>query len=138
MTITIRTEAEIDRAASEFLAAARKWRHIALRSPMGGGKTTFTAALCRVLGVSDEVSSPTFSIINEYAGADGDPIFHFDFYRIETEAEALDLGLDEYFDSGALCLMEWPDNVAPLLPDDTLDVFINVADDGSRIISFNP
>lgn len=135
MNITIRTEKDIDRAAREFLDAADGRRLIAFHAPMGAGKTTFTSALCRALGVSDDVSSPTFSIINEYRDAHDRPVYHFDFYRIDSEAQALDLGLDEYFDSGALCLMEWPENAEAFLPEETLHVRITVADDGSRIIT---
>lgn len=137
MKITIANESEIDRAAREFLKAIGDRRHIAFRAPMGAGKTTFTSALCRVLGVADDVNSPTFSIINEYRDSRGGTVFHFDFYRIEDSAQAFDLGLDEYFGSGALCLMEWPENVGEFLPDDTLDVEIGVGDGGERTISFD-
>lgn len=137
MKITITTENDIDRAAREFLDAIGDSRHIAFRAPMGAGKTTFTSALCRALGVADDVSSPTFSIINEYRDAADRPVYHFDFYRIDDDAQALDLGLDEYFDSDALCLMEWPENVDAFLPDDTLFVEISVGADGSRTITFN-
>lgn len=136
MRITIANESETGRAAREFLDALGGRCHVALRAPMGAGKTTLTAAVCRELGVTDDVTSPTFSIINEYVDREGNPVYHFDFYRIDTEAQALDLGLDEYFDSGALCLMEWPENVEAFLPDDTLDVTISVADDGTRTITF--
>lgn len=136
MTIIIENEADIDRAAREFIEALGDRRHVAFIAPMGAGKTTFTSALCRTLGVSDDVSSPTFSIINEYRDRDDNPVFHFDFYRIDSDAAAIDLGLDEYFDSDALCFMEWPENVEAYLPDDTLRVSISVADDGSRIIDF--
>ena len=136
MRITIANESETGRAAREFLESLGTRRHVALRAPMGVGKTTLTAAVCRELGVTDDVTSPTFSIINEYVDREGNPVYHFDFYRIDTEAQALDLGLDEYFDSGALCLMEWPENVEGFLPDDTLDVTISVADDGTRTITF--
>lgn len=136
MRITIANESETGRAAREFLDALDGRRHVALRAPMGAGKTTLTAAVCRELGVTDDVTSPTFSIINEYVDREGNPVYHFDFYRIDTEAQALDLGLDEYFDSGALCLMEWPENVEAFLPDDTLDVTISVADDATRTITF--
>lgn len=132
MTIKISSENEIDRAAAEFLKALGNEKHIAFHAPMGAGKTTFISALCRALGVSDDVSSPTFSIINEYRTSEGKPIYHFDFYRIEDRREAMDLGLDDYFDSGALCLMEWPENVADFLPDDTVNVEIRVNDKGER------
>lgn len=129
MNIKIRGEEDIDRAAKEFLDAVEGHRHIAFHGAMGAGKTTFVAGLCRALGVTDDVSSPTFSIINEYRDADDRPIYHFDFYRIEDLREAADLGLDDYFDSGSLCLMEWPENVADFLPDDTLHVEIIVEED---------
>lgn len=131
-------EGELDRAAREFLVAVGERRHIAFHAPMGAGKTTFVSAVCHALGAEDDVSSPTFSIINEYRDREGRPIFHFDFYRIDDDAQALDLGLDEYFDSDALCLMEWPENACRFLPDDTLDVCIDVADDGTREITFKP
>ena len=134
-TITIAEEASLGDAARAFLEAVGDRRHIAFHAPMGAGKTTLTAAICRELGVTDDVSSPTFSIINEYEDRRGEKIYHFDFYRIETEAQALDLGLDEYFDSGALCLMEWPENVEGLLPDDTLHVEIKPLPDGSRMLN---
>ena len=85
---------------------------------------------------SDAVSSPTFAIVNEYRAASGEPVYHFDFYRITKLEEALDIGLYDYLDSGALCLMEWPGNIAPLLPEETLEVSIEVADDGSRTLSW--
>ena len=124
MKITIPALSEIDRVAGEFLSAIGSRRHVAFHAPMGGGKTTFIAALCRALGVEDDVNSPTFSIINEYRTKENSPVFHFDFYRIDDDRQACDLGLDEYFDSGALCLMEWPENVEAFLPDDTLHVEI--------------
>ena len=135
MKIEITGEADIDRAARQFLDAAGSARHIAFYAPMGAGKTTFTAALCRALGVTDDVNSPTFSIINEYRDREGSPVYHFDFYRIETPAHAAELGLDDYFESGALCLMEWPEIVEDFLPDDTLRVDISVNPDGSRILT---
>ena len=126
---------DLDRAAAEFLATVGDRRLIAFYAPMGAGKTTFTAALCRRLGVDGEaVSSPTFAIVNEYRTAAGDSIYHFDFYRIDHPAEALDIGLYDYLDSGALCLMEWPENIEPLLPEETLRVHIRVEADGSRTL----
>ncbi|MDE7180459.1 MAG: tRNA (adenosine(37)-N6)-threonylcarbamoyltransferase complex ATPase subunit type 1 TsaE [Muribaculaceae bacterium] len=134
MEIRIATEAETDAAAGRLLAALGERRHVALLGEMGAGKTTLTAAVGRLLGVADEVTSPTFSIINEYRDRDDEPVYHFDFYRIDTPEEALDLGLDEYFDSGALCIMEWPLKVAEFLPDDIVPVTIRVEADGSRTI----
>ena len=136
-TIVITSLSEIDAAAQEFLRRIGDRRLVAFYAPMGAGKTTFITALCRVLGVrSDAVSSPTFAIVNEYRAASGEPVYHFDFYRITKLEEALDIGLYDYLDSGALCLMEWPGNIALLLPEETLEVSIEVADDGSRILSW--
>lgn len=135
--ITIPRLEEIDSAARRFLKETAGHRLIAFHAPMGAGKTTFTAALCRAKGVrEDAVSSPTFAIVNEYRTADGEPLFHFDFYRITRLEEALDIGLYDYLDSGCLCLMEWPENVEGLLPEDTLHVDIAVAEDGSRVLTW--
>ena len=135
--IVIPSLSEIDAAAEEFLRRIGDRRLVAFYAPMGAGKTTFTTALCRRLGVrADAVSSPTFAIINEYRAADGEPVFHFDFYRINNPEEALDIGLYDYLDSGALCLMEWPENIEDLLPPETLRVRIDVARDGVRTLSW--
>ena len=128
---------DLERAAKEFLEAIGGNTLIAFYAPMGAGKTTFTTALCKALGVQeDAVSSPTFAIVNEYRGGLAQPIFHFDFYRIENPAEALDIGLYDYLDSGYLCLMEWPENIEGLLPEETLKVSISVQPDGSRMVSW--
>lgn len=128
---------EIDSTAREFLRLARGHDIIAFHAPMGAGKTTFIKAMCDCLGVDgDAVASPTFAIVNEYATASGDTIYHFDFYRIAREEEALDIGLYDYLDSGSLCLIEWPENIAALLPEETLMVDITVGEDGSRTVSW--
>lgn len=128
---------DLERAAREFLEAIGKNTLIAFYAPMGAGKTTFTTAICKALGVQeDAISSPTFAIVNEYRGGVGQPIYHFDFYRIERPEEALDIGLYDYLDSGDLCLMEWPENIEGLLPEETLRVQIAVNPDGSRTVSW--
>ena len=128
---------DLDRAAGEFLEAVGGHRLIAFYAPMGAGKTTFTTAVCKRLGVhEDAVSSPTFAIVNEYRAASGEPVYHFDFYRIERLEEAYDIGLYDYLDSGCLCLMEWPENIGELLPEETLKVHITVHPDGSRTLSW--
>ena len=125
---------DLDRAAGEFLEKIGENTLVALFAPMGSGKTTFTTAVCRVLGVTDPVGSPTFAIVNEYMRADGDPMYHFDFYRINKLQEAVDIGLYDYLDSGYLCMMEWPENIEELLPEETLKVHIQVNPDQSRTI----
>ena len=128
---------DLDRAAETFLKETEEHSLIAFYAPMGAGKTTFTTAVCKALGVQeDAVSSPTFAIVNEYRGGQGQPIFHFDFYRIDEPAEALDIGLYDYLDSGELCLMEWPENIEGLLPEETLKVHISVQADGSRLLTW--
>ena len=128
---------DLDRAAEEFLKGIGEHRLIALYGSMGAGKTTFTTAVCKRLGVQeDAVSSPTFSIVNEYRTGLGEPMYHFDFYRIERLEEAYDIGLYDYLDSGCLCLMEWPENIEDLLPEETLKVRIAVNPDGSRTLSW--
>lgn len=125
---------EIAQAAQAFIDAMDGRRIFAFYGAMGAGKTTFIRALCRALGVEDTVTSPTFAIVNEYATSEGEPIYHFDFYRIRRLSEAYDMGCEEYFQSGHLCLIEWPELIEELLPDDTLRVRITIADDGSRSI----
>lgn len=128
---------DLERAAREFLEAIGNHTLIAFYAPMGAGKTTFTTAICKVLGVKeDAISSPTFAIVNEYRSGNGEPVYHFDFYRIERPEEALDIGLYDYLDSGCLCLMEWPENIEALLPEETLRVHISVNPDDSRTVSF--
>ncbi len=133
--IIIKDLADIDRAAEEFLREIGDNRLIAFFAPMGAGKTTFTSAICRRLGGrEDAVSSPTFAIVNEYRTASGEMMYHFDFYRITKTSEALDIGFYDYVDSGCLCIMEWPENVEEILPEETLKVYIRVNQDNSRTV----
>jgi tRNA threonylcarbamoyladenosine biosynthesis protein TsaE len=103
---------------------------------MGAGKTTFIKAVCEELGVEDVITSPTFAIVNEYTDGQGDPIYHFDFYRIKKLDEVFDMGYEDYIDSGHLCLMEWPELIEDILPDDATKVTIKVNEDGSRTLEF--
>ena len=136
-SIAIHGLEQLPAAAEQFLSEIGGNRLIAFYAPMGAGKTTFTTAICHALGVRDDaVSSPTFAILNEYRTASGEPVFHFDFYRINRLTEALDLGLYDYLDSGCLCLMEWPENIEELLPEETLKVHITVQPDGSRLVTW--
>lgn len=134
MEITIRNTADLDRAAAEFLEKIGDSKLVAFFAPMGAGKTTFTTAICRALGVTDPVGSPTFAIVNEYMRADGEPMYHFDFYRINKLQEAVEIGLYDYLDSGCLCVMEWPENIEELLPEDTLKVYFTINPDQSRTL----
>ena len=136
-SIIIKDLNDLDRAAEDFLKEIGDRRIIAFYAPIGAGKTTFTTAICHRLGVKeDAVSSPTFAIINEYKTKSGEPMYHFDFYRINKESEALDIGFYDYIDSGSLCIMEWPENIEKLLPEETLRVFISVNQDESRTVSW--
>ena len=127
----------LEAAAKEFLKEIGDNRLVALYGAMGAGKTTFTTAVCKALGVEeDAISSPTFAIVNEYRSRSGESIFHFDFYRINKPAEALDIGLYDYLDSGCLCIMEWPENIEDLLPEETLKVSVTVSPSGSRILQW--
>ncbi len=135
--IIIRDLSDLPRAAQAFLEAVRGHSLLAFYAPMGAGKTTFITAVCKALGVQeDAISSPTFAIVNEYRGGGGQPLFHFDFYRMERPEEALDIGLYDYLDSGCMCLMEWPENIEPLLPEETLRIHICVNPDGSRTLTW--
>ena len=101
---------------------------------MGVGKTTFIKEICQQLGILDNISSPTFSLVNEYQTSKKEKVFHFDFYRIEEEEEALDIGIEEYFDSDAWCLVEWPENIENLLPLDAAQIHLSILDDEQRNI----
>jgi tRNA threonylcarbamoyladenosine biosynthesis protein TsaE len=125
----------LDAAAAEFLEAVGDERLIAFYGHLGAGKTTFIKALCDRLGVEDNVCSPTFTIVNEYQAASGEPVYHFDFYRVDSLKEAADLGLEEYFYSGSFCFMEWPEKIADLLPEETVEVRIEPLDEVTRRIS---
>lgn len=127
---------DLPRAAGSFLEAKGNASVVAFYGQMGAGKTTFITALCAALGVRDVVNSPTFTIVNEYRAQSGESVYHFDFYRINRLSEATDIGLYEYFDSGSLCLIEWPEMIEELLPDDTLKVRIEVVDENMRKLTF--
>ena len=102
---------------------------------MGAGKTTLIQNICRVLGVVDTTTSPTFSIVNEYRDRNDESIYHFDFYRIKDETEAMDIGVEEYFDSGKLCLVEWPEKIPSLIPNQYLSIIISLETQTSRKIT---
>lgn len=136
--INIPNISALPKAAEEFLGALGSRRVVALLAPMGTGKTTFTSALCKALGVEDTTTSPTFAIINEYYSTKWEePIYHFDFYRLRDLDEARAIGLEDYLYSGHLCLLEWPEIVEPLLPDDVTVVRLEELPDGSRRLTID-
>ncbi len=130
--------ADLPAAASVLIEEAENEPVILFEGQMGAGKTTLIKELCRQLGVKDNVSSPTFSLVNEYVGADGNLIYHFDFYRLNEEREALDIGALEYFDSGRVCLIEWPSMIPNLLPEHYLLVTLQPDAEGQvRTMTIN-
>ncbi|MDD2595211.1 MAG: tRNA (adenosine(37)-N6)-threonylcarbamoyltransferase complex ATPase subunit type 1 TsaE [Bacteroidales bacterium] len=134
--IIINGAGDLERAAKVFLSKIGNHSIIAFYGSMGAGKTTFITALCKMLRVKDIVTSPTFTIVNEYRTQAGRPIYHFDFYRINKLSEAMDIGLYEYFDSDGLCLIEWPEMIEELLPEETLKISILVDDVDTRTLLF--
>ena len=136
--ITIKDIDHIHEAAHQFISEVLPGHGVvAFYGKMGAGKTTFIKALCEALGVEDVITSPTFAIVNEYTTSEGNPIYHFDFYRIRRLEEVYDMGYEDYFyDPQALCLIEWPELIEELLPDDALRVSISEQPDGRRIISW--
>lgn len=137
MTLRIKSLSEIGQTAQQFIREMGEKRIFAFHGSMGAGKTTFIKAVCEELGVRDVINSPTFAIVNEYKSGQGESIYHFDFYRIESPQEALDFGCEEYFYSRAYCFIEWPERIASLLPDDAVDVYILETEDGSRLVEMN-
>ncbi|MCI5580153.1 MAG: tRNA (adenosine(37)-N6)-threonylcarbamoyltransferase complex ATPase subunit type 1 TsaE [Phocaeicola plebeius] len=137
MTIHITSLETIREAARQFIAAMGDNTVFAFYGKMGAGKTTFIKALCEELGVTDVINSPTFAIVNEYrSDTTGELIYHFDFYRIRKLEEVYDMGYEDYFYSGALCFIEWPELVEEVLPGDAVSVRIDEEADGSRSLTF--
>ena len=134
MEIRINNLDSIREAAREFISMIGDHRVFAFYGSMGAGKTTFVKAICEELGVEDVITSPTFAIINEYSGRDG-VIYHFDFYRIKKLEEVYDMGYEDYFYSGALCFIEWPELIEDVLPEDAVKVRITENADGSRSVT---
>lgn len=136
--ITVNSLQELPDAARRFINAMGDRTVVALHGEMGAGKTTFINALCKELGVeTDPTTSPTFALVNEYrSDTTAELIYHFDLYRLESLDEAIDMGIEDYLDCGALCLIEWPDIIDPMLPDDTIDLHITENPDGSRLLAW--
>ena len=143
MDIIIKDIEHIREAAREFINQIGDRRVFAFYGKMGAGKTTFVKAICEELGVDDVITSPTFAIINEYtidklqtSNIKHQSIYHFDFYRIKKIEEVYDMGYEDYFYSGALCFIEWPELIEDILPDDAVHVNITEQEDGSRLVTF--
>lgn len=130
--IVIDSPKDLDQVAEALIAALDGRSVVAFCGPMGAGKTTLISAIMEYLGSADTVTSPTFALVNQYYTASQDPVYHFDFYRINSLAEAFDMGYEEYFYSGDLCLVEWPERVEELLPDDVMIVRIEPLDETIR------
>ena len=132
MEITIKSLDTIQEAAKEFINRMGEGKVFAFYGKMGAGKTTFIKALCETLGVKDIITSPSFSLINEYTDGKGNSIYHFDFYRIKKLEEVYDMGYEDYFYSGNLCLLEWPELIEEILPENVIKVTIEEQADGTR------
>ncbi len=133
-TIKINSLQEIGAVATEFIRLTKQKRLFALYGEMGVGKTTFIKAVCKALKVEDVVSSPTFSIVNEYHTSRNQTIYHFDFYRIKHIEEVYDFGYEDYFYTQAICFMEWPEKIEEILPEETLKLHFKEEENGSRSI----
>ncbi|MDO4737182.1 MAG: tRNA (adenosine(37)-N6)-threonylcarbamoyltransferase complex ATPase subunit type 1 TsaE [Bacteroidales bacterium] len=136
MEIRVKSIDGIVEAAKAFVDAMGEKRIFAFYGKMGVGKTTFIKAVCEEMGVEDVINSPTFAIVNEYVDGRGEPVYHFDFYRIMKEQEVLDIGYEDYVYSGNVCFMEWPELIEGLLPADVVKVTIQEEEDGGRTIMF--
>ena len=135
--IEIESRSELPKVAEAVLGELRGRSVVLFRGPMGAGKTTLISRIAAALGAEDTVTSPTFALVNQYEGEGGRRIYHFDFYRINNVEEALDLGYEEYFYSGELCLVEWPEKIEPLLPEDAMTVTITVGEDEHRCFTID-
>lgn len=136
MEIQVNNLSDLPAVAQKLIYFAGDEKIFIFEGHMGAGKTTFIKAFCKALGVSHVVSSPTYSIVNEYPGSNGN-IYHFDFYRIKDIREAYDLGYEEYFYGGDICLIEWPERVEELLPDEYIKVEIKALDESQRVFKFS-
>ena len=138
MTIPNYNEDELQEVARKLIGNFRHLKVWCFYAEMGAGKTTLTKAICKELGVRDEMSSPTFSIVNEYMTDKAEDIYHFDFYRLKDIEEAMDIGVEDYLFSGKLCLLEWPEIIEPLLPDEYLQISIKLVGDNTRSLTAQP
>ncbi|MGE5420416.1 MAG: tRNA (adenosine(37)-N6)-threonylcarbamoyltransferase complex ATPase subunit type 1 TsaE [Chloroflexota bacterium] len=137
MKLEIRDKKQLPHAARELLKHADNRRIVAFYGPMGSGKTTIIKAVCKELGAADIVSSPTFTLVNEYKTTGGESVFHIDFYRIKKQEEVFDFGIEEYLTGESWCFMEWPELVEEILPPGMIRVKINVGEDGKRTLNIS-
>lgn len=135
MELAVKSTNELHNAAEQLIRFAGNEKIFLFYGDMGGGKTTLIKSLCECLGVKEPATSPTFSIVNEYVGTN-DKIYHFDFYRLKKQEEALDMGYEEYFYSGSYCFIEWPEKIADLIPDHYIRIEIKVLTDTGRQLTF--
>ena len=136
MEIIISDKSLLQESAKKFLSLTSGRKIFAFFGLMGAGKTTIIKAICEALGAKDIVTSPTFTIVNEYLTYSGESVYHIDFYRIKNTEEVFDFGIEEYLGSGSYCFMEWPELVEGILPPETVKVRITVDDDEQRILKF--
>ena len=134
--IEIDSLSSLEDVARQIIQSLGERNVVLFRGEMGAGKTTLISRIVEALGAGDNVTSPTFALVNQYEGTER-RIYHFDFYRIERIEEVFDFGYEEYFYSGDLCLVEWPEKIEPLLPEDAMEVYITVGDDECRVFEFD-
>ena len=137
MILLLKNISDLDATAKMFIEKMGNKKVFAFYGEMGAGKTTFITAACKAMGVTEILTSPTFSLVNEYKTANDKPIFHFDFYRIKNIEEAYDFGYEDYFYSGNVCFIEWPELIESLLPEDVVKVRIEVDENEQRLISID-
>lgn len=135
MKLTVKNKSELPQAARDFISKMGDNTVFALYGKMGVGKTTFIKAICEEMGVDDTINSPTFAIVNEYRSQTAELIYHFDFYRINKIEEVYDFGYEDYFFSGSICFIEWPELIEDLLPADSVRVYLEETEEGDRTIS---
>ena len=137
MNLHLNNLSDLDYVAQKFVNKMDNRKVFAFYGEMGAGKTTLIKAICKAMGVTETITSPTFSLVNEYKDDDDNPIYHFDFYRIKNIEEAFDFGYEDYFYSGNICFVEWPELIESLLPTEVVEVIIKVDKNGQRLISIS-
>ena len=137
MNLHLNNLSDLDYVAQKFVNKMDNRKVFAFYGEMGAGKTTLIKAICKAMGVTETITSPTFSLVNEYKDDDDNPIYHFDFYRIKNIEEAFDFGYEDYFYSGNICFIEWPELIESLLPTEVVEVIIKVDKNGQRLISIS-